>query len=150
MAAPVEQSSVTLTGASVALFVNSTEMPMSKVEIKKMAKKTEVTGSTSGAVVAGVNQIWQEYSPGPSGGSLSAEGHWRVGQPITPPQLRQGALYAISAYVRRPGWLNAADPGSAYVGTIFVEDNSVVLDPNSGAVDWRLAASFSGPILDPA
>jgi hypothetical protein len=122
---------------------------MSKTEIKKTAKTTDVTGSTSGAVVDGVLQIWQEFSPGPSGGTLAAEGWWRVGQPITPPLLRQGAIYAMLAYIRRPGFSGPADPGSAYTFNAIVNDNTVTLDPNSGAIAWKLSATMTGPILDP-
>lgn len=150
MAGPAEQAPVALTGAAVALFISGTEMPMSKTEVTKSAKNTEVTGSTSGAVVGGVFQIWSEFAPGPSGGQFRSEGHWRVTSPITPPMLRQGAIYPVLAYVRRPGFNNAIDPGSAYSLSIIVDENSVTLDPNTGDIAWRLTAKATGPIQDPA
>lgn len=152
---------VTLTGAGVALFIaggagfppavgQAVEMPMTKTTIKRAAKKTEVTGSTSTSNADGATQTWQEFSPGPSGGTLEAEGHWRIGQAIMPTQLRQGAIYYAWAYVWRPGWFSGGDPGGAYQGYILIDDNTTTLDPNSGSVDWRLMATFTGPIVPPS
>lgn len=134
-----------LTGAQVALFITDIEVPMSKGEIKRNAVKTDVTGSTS--VSSGV--VWNEFGQGPSGGTFNWEGHWRVGQVVAPPDVIQGQTYAIKGYVRRPGWNGVADAGSYWGGNLFIEDNSMTLDPKLGSIDWRVSGTFNGPITPP-
>lgn len=145
MSSSCEVPPTVLTGASTALFVCGIEVPMTKIEVKKHAKKTETTSSLS--VYEG--QVWEEYGPGPSGATLSWESQWRVTQQIVPPAIRQGAIYPVAGYVRRPLWSGPNDAGSAYVMNLFIDDNTITLDPKAGVVDWKVSGTATGPILDP-
>src|SRR3954463_3233882 len=107
----------TLIGANVAFFVCGTEVPIEKADFKMSAKKTEVTSTAS--VVNGV--VWEEFSPGSSGGSVSWDCSWRVGQVVAPPTVRPGAIYPVQAYPIRTG--------SPYACNVFIDSSDITLDP---------------------
>lgn len=140
-----EVAPVTISGAAVALFICGLEVPVEKIDFKRMAKKTEVTSSVSYYQ----GQIWDEFSPGAAGATLNWDSKWRVGQTVAPTSVRPGAIYPVSAYVRRPGANGASDPGSAYSMNLFVEDSSLTLDPKAGVVDWKCSGTATGPVIDP-
>lgn len=141
-----EVTPTTLQGSQVALYICGIEVPIDKADLKRMAKKTEITSSVS--YYNGV--IWEEYSPGPSGGSLNWDSKWRVNQTITPPDVRPGAIYPVAAYVRRPGTTGPSDPGSAYTMNLFVESNDVTFDPRAGVIEWKCSGTATGPIINPS
>jgi hypothetical protein len=145
MSLACEVTPTVLQGAQVALFICGIEVPVEKVDMKKHAKKTETTSSVSFFN----GQLWEEYAPGPSGGSVSWDSKWRIGQQVTPPSVRPGAIYPLAVYVRRPGAQGAGDPGSAYSFNVFIDDNSLTLDPKAGTIEWKVSGTATGPILDP-
>lgn len=145
MSLACEVSPTVLNGAQTALFVCGIEVPIEKMDLKRTAKKTEITSSVS--YYAGT--LWEEYCPGPSGGSLNWDSKWRINQTITPPAIRPGAVYPVAVYIRRPLTNGPADPGSAYTMNVFIESNDLTLDPKSGVIDWKCSGTCSGPIIDP-
>jgi hypothetical protein len=145
MSLACEVTPTVLQGATVALFLCGIEVPIEKAELKKHAKKTETTSSVSFYN----GQLWEEYAPGPSGGSLSWDSKWRVGQQIIPPSVRPGAIYPVAAYVRRPFANGPGDPGVAYAMNLFIDDNSITLDPKAGVIEWKCSGTATGPIIDP-
>jgi hypothetical protein len=145
MSVSCEVPPTVLSGSDVALFVCGLEVPIEKCEVKKHAKKTETTSSVS--VWGG--QLWDEFAPGASGGTVSWDSKWHVSQQIVPPAIRQGAIYPIAPYVRRPFTNGASDPGSAFSMNLLIEDNTITLDPKSGVIDWKAGGTVTGPIVDP-
>lgn len=145
MSLACEVTPTVLQGAQVALFLCGIEVPVEKMDLKKTAKKTEVTSTSS--YFAG--QLWEEFAPGSSGGSFNWDSKWRVNQQVTPPSVRQGAIYPVAVYVRRPLANGATDPGSAFSFNLFVESNDLTLDPKTGVIDWKVNGSATGPIVDP-
>jgi hypothetical protein len=146
MSLACEINSTVIPSAAVAMFICGIEIPVEKVELKKHAKKTETTCSVSFYN----GQLWEEYAPGPSGGTVNWDSKWRVGQAVTPPSVRPGGIYPIAVYVRRPFFNGPTDPGSAFSMNLFVDDNSLTLDPKAGVIDWKCSGTATGPILDPA
>jgi hypothetical protein len=145
MSLACEVTPTVLQGANIALFLCGIEVPVEKVELKKHAKKTETTSSVSFYN----GQLWDEFAPGTSGGTVSWDSKWRINQQITPPSIRPGAIYPVAVYIRRPLTLGPTDPGSAYSLNLFIDDSSLSLDPKSGVIEWRCAGTGSGPIIDP-
>lgn len=145
-----EVTPVTLSGAQTALKMGCpgqmVEVPFSSMNLKKAAKKDEVTGSTS--VTGG--KVWDEYASGSSGGSFDFSSQWRPTALVQPPMIRQGATYRVEAYVRRPGWNNAADLGSAYVFNAIIDSNDLTFDPKRGFLDWKVSGTATGEMTDPA
>lgn len=145
MALACEQAPVTLQGSAVGVYICGLEIPIEKADLKRMAKKTEVTASTS--FFGG--QIWDEFAPGSSGGSLNWDSKWRVGQLVSPPSVRPGAIYPVLAYVRRPLTNGPSDVGSAYSMNLFIDDSSITLDPKAGVIEWKCSGTATGPVIDP-
>lgn len=145
MALDCAVSPVVLQGANIALKICDQEVPVDKVDIKKHSKKTEVTSTAS--YNGGI--IWEEFAPGTSGGSMSWDGHWRVSQAVTPPDVRTGKIYAVKAFIRKAATNSASDPGSYYSMNVFIDDSSLTLDPKSGVITWKVSATVTGPITEP-
>lgn len=141
-----EASPTVLNGSAAALFICGFEVPIEKVELKRSAKKTEITSSAS--YFNGV--LWEEYSPGASGGSLSFDSKWRIQMAVSPPSIRAGAIYPVALYTRRPLTLGPGDQGSAFALNLFIDDNSITVDPRQGVIDWKVSGTVTGPIIDPA
>jgi hypothetical protein len=141
------------TGIQVALFLGPSnaqqEVPIIKGEFKIAAKKTESTGSTSIGPSPTTTKIWEEYGQGPSGWGFNWNGCWRIGQVLTPLSIVQGETYGMTAYARRPGWNGPADPGVGYTGALYIEDNSITLDPRSGIIEWKVTGSGQGTLTFP-
>lgn len=137
-------SPVVLQGASVGLYLCDIEVPVDKIDLKRHAKKTEVTSTAS---YSG-GRIWEEFAPGASGGSLSWDGHWRVSQAVRPPDVKPGYIYPAKAYVRKPATNSANDPGSYYSFNVFVDDNSLTLDPKGGIITWKVSTTITGPMTE--
>lgn len=142
MALDCAVSPVVLQGANIALHICSQEVPVDKVDIKRHTKKTEVTSTAS--YNGGI--IWEEFAPGTTGGAVSWDGHWRVSQAVTPPDVQTGKIYAAKAFVRKPGTNSASDQGSYYSMNVFIDDSSLTLDPKSGVITWKVSATATGPI----
>jgi hypothetical protein len=144
-----ELAPVVLTGANVALKVGCPgqmlEVPITNLSVKKTVNKTEVTASTSYFNGA----IWQEYAPGSLGGGIDGTSQWRISAAVQPPAMRVGAIYRFEAYVRRPGVLGPGDLGSAYFLNGLVDSSDLTLDPKVGNLEWKFAATATGPIIDP-
>ncbi len=143
--ATCEVSPVVLQGANIALQLCGIDVPVDKVDIKRHAKKTEVTSTAS--YQGGI--IWDEFAPGTSGGTVSWDGHWRVSQAIVPPDVIPGKIYPCRAFVRKSGTNGTNDPGSYYGFNVFIDDNSLTLDPKSGVITWKVSGTATGPISNP-
>ncbi len=139
-----EISPAVIPGSLVGLFLCGIEVPIEKADLKKHAKKTEITSSAS--LYGGV--LWEEYAPGPSGGSLSWEAKLRVGQVVNPTSIRQGGIYPIALYERRPFTNGPSDPGSAFTFNLYIDDSSLTFDPKTGVIDWKVSGTVTGPIVD--
>jgi hypothetical protein len=135
-----------LQGANIAMQLCGTEIPVDKIDIKRHAKKTEVTSTAS---FQG-GKIWDEFAPGSSGGTCSFDGHWRVSQTIQPPHIIPGNIYPAKAYVRKAGTNGATDTGLFYSMNLYIDDMSLTLDPKSGVITYKVSATATGPITDPA
>ena len=136
---------VVLQGADIDLQLCGISVPVDKVDIKRHAKKTEITSTAS--YTNGV--VWDEFAPGSSGGTVSWDGHWRVSQTIQPPHVIPGKVYPCKAYARRALSQGPGDPGIFYQFNIFVDDCSLTLDPKSGVITWKVSGTATGPIIDP-
>lgn len=136
-----EQSPVTLHGSDVAFKICSQFVPAEKIELKFSCKKTEITST---ADYSG-GRMWENFAPGNSGGTLTWDGHWRISSAVIPPDIKPGAIYPIEAYVRRPGVLSDNDPGAFWSGYLFIDDQTVILDPKTGVITWKGAGTFCGP-----
>jgi hypothetical protein len=140
-----EVAPVVLQGANIDLKLCGLSVPVDKIDIKRHAKKTEITSTAS--YQNGV--VWDEFSPGSSGGTISWDGHWRVSQIVQPPYVIPGKIYPFRAYVSRAGSSSPNDPGIYYSGNVFIDDNSLTLDPKSGVITWKVSGTCTGPITDP-
>jgi hypothetical protein len=140
-----EVSPVVLQGANIDLQICGTSVPVDKIDIKRHAKKTEVTSTASFQGGA----IWDEFAPGTSGGSVSWDGHWRVSQTVQPPHVIPGKIYPCKAFARKAGTNGVTDPGLFYQMNVFIDDCSLTFDPKSGVITWKVSATATGPIADP-
>lgn len=144
--ATCEVAPQTVNAATIAVFLCGFEIPVVKADLKKMTKKTEIT--TTASLYGGV--IWEEFSPGASGGTFDFDSQWRASGDVLPPSVRTGAIYPVSLYVRRPGTASAGDAGSAFTFNFFVENASMSFDPKSGVIDWKVSGAATGPIIEPS
>lgn len=145
---------IVIAGAGTALFVvqagAGTEFPMTKCDVKIAADKTEVTGSFSVfSQPTGFKKVWKEFGQGSSGGSCSWQSYWRVNQIVAPMDLVIGETYNIRPYVRRPQWVDNADPGSYFDLDLFIDDNSLSLDPKGGVIEWSVTTTLNGYAVFP-
>lgn len=140
-----EVSPPVIGSATIAVFICGFEIPVEKADLKKMAKKTDVTSTAS--LYGGV--IWEEYAPGASGGTFDFDTKWRAAGTILPPTLRCGAIYPVALYVRRPGTQSSTDAGSAYTFNWFLENQTLGFDPKTGVIDWKCSGPATGPIIEP-
>lgn len=140
-----EVSPSVLGSATIAVYICGFELPVEKADLKKTTKKTEVTSTAS--LYGGV--IWEEFAPGASGGMFDLDTKWRASGTILPPSLRNGAIYPVALYVRRPQTAGVTDPGSAYSFNFFVENQSLAFDPKTGVIDWKVSGPVTGPLAEP-
>lgn len=146
MSLPGEVAPPTVPSATIAVFLSGFEVPVIKADLKKTVKKTEVTSTAS--LYAGV--IWEEYAPGCKGGTFDFDAQWRASGTVLPPAVREGAIYPVALYVRRPLTNGPTDPGSAYTFNFLVESSSLSFDPKSGVIDWKCNGACTGPIIEPS
>jgi hypothetical protein len=133
-------------GFSVAVTLCGIEVPCVKIDLKLMTKKVDITSTASYVN----NILWEEFTPGASGATLSFDSVWRIGQVVTPPSVRVGAIYPAQVFVRRAATNGPSDPGSFYSFNVFVDDSALTLDPLQGKIDWKFSGTVTGAVTYPA
>lgn len=146
MSLACEVAPTVLEGSKAALFICGIECHTEKFDLKRNAKKTDITGSTSYYN----GYLWDEFTGGSRGGGLSWSSKWKANQQITPPQIREGAIYPVAVYVRRPQANGASDPGSAFTMNLFIDSNDLSFDMSQGIINWSCSGTATGPIIPPS
>lgn len=131
MALDCVQSGKAVSSANLKLTICGLEFPVEKVDIKLSAKKTDITSTAS--VVNGI--VWDEYAPGSSGGAISWDTKWRIGQQVSPKDVRAGGIYAV-----------VITATASWTASTFVDSNDISIDVRSGVIEWKVAATATGPI----
>lgn len=156
-------ASFAVTGASSALFILQggafSELPMTKVDVKRGANITEITGSTdvynretpsdSTLNNGGQLRVASTYAGGATNATVGVSAFWRAGQVKSPIELFEGDSYAFRICIRRPGWRSAADAGLYMSPYLIIEDISMSLDPKVGAIEWSMSTRANGPLGKP-